>query len=76
MWLAYLFNINHDIFQIHYNKRVELFSKDFINIALNTGWSVGEFKRHNLILEVAVPVIKSSLSFVAFSDSHPMVGTG
>ena len=75
MWLACLFSIDQDVIQIHYDKDVKLFSEDFINVALKTGWSIGESKRHDLVLEVAVPSTKNSLSFVAFSNSHPIVDT-
>ena len=65
-----------DIVQIHYDKDVKLFSKDFINVALKTGRGNGEFQKHDLILKVAVPNTKNCLSFIAFSNSHLVVGTG
>ena len=75
MGLACFLNVDQDIVQIYHNKDVELFSEDFIDIAPKTGRSIGEPKKHNLILEVAVSNMKCSLSFVVFLNSHPEVGT-
>ena len=70
MWLAYFFSVDQDVIQIYYDKDVKFFNEDFIDIVLKTSQSVGEPKKHNLIFEVAVPSIKSSLLFVVFSNSY------
>ena len=76
MWLTCFLSIDQDIVQIYNDEDIKLFSKDFIDIALKTGRSIGESKKHDLVLEIVVPGTKSSLPFVTFSNPHLMVSTG
>ena len=64
LWLACFFNVHQDGVQIHNDKDIEVFGKDFIDIALKTGQNVGKSKRHDLVLEMAVSGTKSSFPFV------------
>ena len=58
-----------------YNKDIKLFSKDLVDIVLQTGWYVGQPKMHNLILEVTISSAKDRFLFIAFSNSHSMIST-
>lgn len=53
-----------------------LFSKNLIDIALKIDRRVRKAKKHNWVLEIAVPSLKSYFLFVAFTVSHLIVGTG
>ena len=75
MKLSYIFSIDQDIVQVHYNKNIKLFSKNLINIALKTSGCVGKAKEHHLVLEVAVFDAESRLLLVTLSNSHSMIGT-
>ena len=61
--------------QIHYDKDVELFSKDLINVTLKIGQSIRELKKHNLIFKMAVSSTKSSFLSVTLSNSNLVVST-
>lgn len=65
-----------DIVQIYKDKDVDFFNKDLIDIALKTVWSIGESKKHDLILNIAVSSPKSSFLFINFSNSYLLVGIG
>lgn len=76
MWLACLLGIDQDVVRIYDDKDIELFSEDFADIALKTGWRVGESERYDLVLKMAVLGTKGSLPLITFSDSHPVIGNG
>ena len=79
VWLAWVFSIDQNVVQIHNDEDVELvssFSARLVDIALEAGRSAGKSKRHDLVLEVTVSGPKGGLTLIAFSNSHPVVGTG
>ena len=76
MAFSLVFGVNGDIIQIHNDKDIEFFRKDFIDVALKYYWSIGQSKKHYLILKVAVSGPESSLPLISFANSYPMVGTG
>lgn len=73
--MAYHFNIDQDIVKIYYDKDVELFSKDLIDVTLKTCRSIRKSKKHVLVLEIAVLDTKNSLLFVTLSNPHHVLGT-
>ena len=73
---ALIFGIDKNIIQIYNDEDIKLFREDLIDVALECCQSVGQSKRHHLILEVAVSGSKSSLSLISFANSHPVIGTG
>ncbi len=74
MLFAFAFSVNEDIIEVYYHKNVEFLYQDLINIALECNWYISQFKRHDLILEVAMVGLEGHLSFVAFSDPDLMIG--
>ena len=72
---SFVFGIDEDIIQIYNYKDIEFFSKDLIDIALECCRSVGQSKRHYLILEVTVSSPESSFPLISFANSLPVVGT-
>ena len=75
MTLPWIFGIDKNIIQINNEKDIELLSQDFIDIALEASWHVGQTKRHYLILKMTVSSLKSRLLFVTFFDPHLVMGT-
>ena len=73
MKLAKVFNIDQNIIQIYNNKNIKLLDKDLINVALKNGQNIKMFKKHNLILKMAVLYPEIYLPFIAFTDSYPMI---
>lgn len=74
--LTGIFGLDQDVVLIHYDEDVELLGEGLVDVALKTGGSIGEAKRHDLVLKVTVSGPKGRLPFIAFSNSHPMVGAG
>ena len=62
-----------DIIYINDKKDIKLIGKDLIYIALETSWITGEFKRHELILKVAILDSESYLFHVTLSNLHLMI---
>ncbi len=57
------------------DKDIILFSENFIDIALKMGRSVRKAKKHNWVLEIAVSSLKNNFLFIAFTNSHLIIGT-
>ena len=76
MACSFIFGIDENIIQIYNDKDIKFFHKNFIDVALECIWSIGQSKRHYLILEVTVSSPESSLLLIFFANSHPMIGTG
>lgn len=53
---------------------MRLFSKDFVDIALNTDAYVGKTKEHYLVFKVTVSDTKSFLPLITISDFHLIIG--
>ncbi len=75
MRLSWILSIDQDIVQVHYNKDIELFSKNLVDIALTIGGCIEKAERHYLVLKVAVSGAKGRLPFVTFLNLHSMIGT-
>ena len=73
--LARVLGIDEDIIWINDDENIKLFGQDLIDITLETGWCVGEPKRHYLVLKVAVLSLEGRFSFIALFYLHPMVST-
>ncbi len=73
---AFVLGVDEDVIEIHYNKNVDLFCQDLVDITLKRGRRVGQSKRHDLIFKVTIAGFEGRLLFVAFPDPHSMVGIG
>ena len=76
MFFALVLGVDKDVIEIHYHKNVKLLCQDLVDITLERDRCIGQSKRHNLVLEVAIASPESRLLFVAFSDPHLIVGIG
>ncbi len=70
MLFALTLSVDEDVIEIHYYKDVELLGQNLIDVTLKRGRCIGQSKRHDLVLEMAVAGPESRLSFVAFPDTH------
>lgn len=73
--LVEVLSIDQNVSQINYNRDVQLFDKDLIDVVLKISWYIEKIEEHDLILEVTIPSIKNRLPFVTFLDPHLMVYT-
>ena len=69
-------SIDENIIQIHNDKDIQLFCKDFTNIALECCRSIGQSKKHHLILKVTVFDLESNFPLTFFTNSYPVISTG
>lgn len=56
LYVAFLFivNIDENVVQICNNGKVELFCKNLINVALESGWYISQSKRYYLVFEIVI----------------------
>ena len=76
MAFSFVFGVDKDIILIHNDKNMELFRKNFMNIALKCCQSVDQSKRHYLIFEVTVFGAKNSFPLIFFANFYLVIGTG
>ncbi len=72
----FTFGVDEDVIEIHYHKNVKLLCQDLINVALKRDRGVGQSKRYNLVLEIAIAGPEGCFLFVAFPDLHLIVSIG
>ena len=76
MAFFFVLSVDKNIIQIHNNEDIKFFRKNLIDIALNYCWSVGQSKKHHLILEITVFSPKSSFLLIFFANSYPVIDIG
>ena len=74
MLLIFAFGVDKDVIEVHYHKNVELFCQDLIDIALEHSQCISQSKRYHLVFKMTITASKGRFPFIAFSDSHLMVG--
>ena len=74
MFLALAFGVDENVIKIHYHKIVKLLYQNLVDITLKRVRYIGQSKKHDRVLEMAIVGLESRFLFVAFFDSHPMVG--
>ncbi len=70
---AFVLGIDEDVIKVYYDKNVELLYQNLVDIVLECGRYVGQFKRHDLIFKVTIVGSEDHLPFIAFPDLHLMV---
>ena len=70
---AFAFNIDEDVIEVHNYKNVKPFCQDLINVALECGWCICQFKRHHLVLKIAIAAFKGCFFFIIFFDPYLIV---
>ena len=76
MLFAFTFSVDKVVFEVHYNKNVELFYQDLVNIALEYSQYVSQFKRYYLVIGIAITGLEGRFLFIAFPNPHLMIGIG
>ena len=71
---SFVFGVDEDIIQIYNDKDIELFYKNLIDITLEYCRSVGQSKRHYLILKVTVSGPENSFLLISFANSYLIIG--
>ena len=70
----FVFCIDEDVIKVHYYKNVELLYSDLIDIALEDGQCISQFKSHYLVFEMAIMAFESCFPFITSFDLHAIVG--
>ena len=76
MFSTLALSIDEDVIKVHYHKNIELLCQDLVDIILEYGQCIGQSKKHNLVLEMAIVGPESRLLFVSFSNLHLMISIG
>ncbi len=71
---VFAFSVDENVIEVHYHENVELLCQDLVDVILKRGRCIGQFKRYDLVLEVAIAGSKGRFLFIAFSDPHLMIG--
>ena len=69
-------NVDEDVIKVYYHENVKLLCQNLVDIALERGWCISQFKKHNLVLEVVIASPEGRFLFVSFPNPHVMVGIG
>ena len=74
MFFILALNIDEDVIEIYYHKKVELLCQDLVDITLKHSRCVGQSKKHDLIFKVAILGPENHRLFVSFPNSYSMIG--
>ncbi len=74
MLFSLTFIIDTTIVEVYNNKNVELLRQNLVDVALKSGWYIGQAKRHDLILEVVILSLEGHILFIIFSDLYSIIG--
>ncbi len=69
-------SVDEDVIKVYYHENVKLFYQDLIDIALKCGLYIGQFKRHNLVLKMAIAGLEDRFLFISFSNPYLIVDIG
>ena len=73
MFFSLTFIIDKDVIKIYYHKDIKFLCSDLVDIALEHGQCVGQFKKHHLVVKVTIAVPKGGFLFITFFDPHLMI---
>lgn len=73
MILTIVFGVNQDIIKVNGKRNIKFFYKSFVNIATKANKRVEKIKTYDLILEIAIPYIKSCFLLVTFPNSYSII---
>ncbi len=76
MLFAFVFGVDEDVIEVHYDKNVKLLCQDLVDITLKYGRCVNQSKRHDLIFKMTIAGPEDRFLFIAFPDLYLMVGIG
>lgn len=76
IFFSLILNVDKNVIEVHNNKVVERFCQDLVDITLKYSQGIGQAKKYDLVLEVAISDFKNHLLFVTFSNPHSIVGIG
>ena len=74
MAFSLVLSVDKGVIQIYNAKDIKFFCKDFTDIALECCQSVGQSKKHYLILKVTVSGLESRFSLISLVNSYPVIG--
>ena len=74
MLFAFPFDIDKNVIKIHYHKNIKLLCQNLVDIILECERYIGQSKRHDLVLKMAITGSEGCFPFIAYSDLHLVVG--
>ena len=67
MFFTLILSIDEDVIKVYYHENVKLLYQDLVDITLKHGLCVGQSKKHDLVLKMAITSLEGRLLFVSFS---------
>ena len=71
--LAGVFALNQNVIEVHNDKNIKFFCKNFIDVALEAAGGVKKTKRHDLVLKMAVPRSDGCFLLVTLPNSYSII---
>ena len=71
--LADNFSINQDVIKVNNNKNIKFFCKNFVNVALEAGWSMKNTEKYNLVLKIAALHLESCFLLITLPNSYLII---
>lgn len=68
-------NVHQDVIWVNNKKDNELFRSDFVDISLQTCYSIQETKQHQFILKITITGAKNCFLLIFFVNSYSIVYT-
>ena len=74
MLFSLVFGIDIDVIKVCYHKNIKFLCQNLVDVTLERGRYVGQFKKYHLVLKMAIAGLKSRFSFVFFSNLYLIIG--
>ena len=71
--LVNVFVINQDVIKVYNDRNIKVFYQGFVDIALEVSRVIKKTEKYHLVLEMAMPHLKSCFLFVTFSNSYLII---
>ena len=73
MLFAFTLDIDENVIKVHYHKNVEFLYQNLVDIAFEHSQCVGQFKKHHLVLKIAIAGPKDRFPFVSFPNLYSII---
>ena len=70
MTLINIFGVNRIVIELYDSKNIKFFCQNFFDITLKADEVVAKSKRHDLVLEIAVPHLECCFPLITHLNSH------
>ena len=76
MLFSFAFSVNENFIEVHYHENIKFFCQDLVDIAMKYGQCISQFKKHHLILEMAILGLEGFLLIVSLTNPYLIISIG